>query len=115
MKNVSLYVYMCVWYAYLWCICIYIYLWQQLGVGISILYYVLFANLERSYYKLFVTYIYGPEATDILLAPHGIICEMFIDKGLKNSIFRTGIQDLSLPSKRGVLQLREVYQTTKTR
>ena len=52
------------------CVCVYVcvvsislvylhlYLWQQLGVGIGILYYVLYTNLERSYYKLTICYIY---------------------------------------------------------
>ena len=56
LRKMSLCVYiclcMCVWYAFLWCILHLYLLWQQLGVGIGILYYILFANLGLNYYKL---------------------------------------------------------------
>ena len=96
---------MSVWYAFVWCI-LHLYLFMATArcwywyTVLRIICEFRAKLLKVIYLELFVTYIYDIQVNDILLVPHCIICEMFSDKELKNSIFQTGSQDLPLPSKR---------------
>ena len=70
-------------------------------------------------YILFYFYVNGLWKMSVWLSLSLSLSAMFIDKELENSIFRTGGRDLSLPylslPSTEMLQLREVYHTTKTR